>query len=307
MNHPGEIAAWRAIAAPTVALVNNAQREHQEFMATVEAVARENGAVIAALGRRRRRRVPGRRRIHAALARAARARAACMTFGAAGDADVVRPRPNGTAAHWQVSVHTPPARLTVRDCTSPAATTCATRWRRSPARSRRACRSTRSCAAWKPSRRSRAARRRRRCSCGGRTVTLSTTPTTPTPIRCAPRSTCWPSCRRRAVLVLGDMGEVGDQGPEFHREVGAYAQARGIEQLLHARRARARMRRIRQARAHFADIDALNAAVLGAAAAARATRARQGLALHEDGARGRRPSPRRRTTNKQQGASLHAA
>jgi UDP-N-acetylmuramoyl-tripeptide--D-alanyl-D-alanine ligase len=32
-------------------------------------------------------------------------------------------------------------------------------------------------------------------------------------------------------LVLGDMGEVGDQGPEFHREVGAYAHERGIESL----------------------------------------------------------------------------
>jgi UDP-N-acetylmuramyl pentapeptide synthase len=32
-----------------VALVNNAQREHQEFMAGVEAVAQENGAVIQAL------------------------------------------------------------------------------------------------------------------------------------------------------------------------------------------------------------------------------------------------------------------
>ena len=49
MNHPGEIARLAAIAQPTVALVNNAQREHQEFMATVEAVARENGAVFAAL------------------------------------------------------------------------------------------------------------------------------------------------------------------------------------------------------------------------------------------------------------------
>ena len=38
------------MARPTVALVNNAQREHQEFMATVEAVARENGSVIDALG-----------------------------------------------------------------------------------------------------------------------------------------------------------------------------------------------------------------------------------------------------------------
>lgn len=50
MNHPGEIATLAAMTRPTVALVNNAQREHQEFMGTVEAVARENGGVISALG-----------------------------------------------------------------------------------------------------------------------------------------------------------------------------------------------------------------------------------------------------------------
>jgi murE/murF fusion protein len=49
MNHPGEIATLAAMAQPTVALVNNAQREHLEFMQTVEAVAQENGAVISAL------------------------------------------------------------------------------------------------------------------------------------------------------------------------------------------------------------------------------------------------------------------
>jgi UDP-N-acetylmuramoyl-tripeptide--D-alanyl-D-alanine ligase len=49
MNHPGEIAQLAAMAQPTVALVNNAQREHQEFMGTVEAVARENGASLQAL------------------------------------------------------------------------------------------------------------------------------------------------------------------------------------------------------------------------------------------------------------------
>ena len=32
-------------------------------------------------------------------------------------------------------------------------------------------------------------------------------------------------------LVLGDMGEVGNQGPAFHEEVGAYARQRGIETL----------------------------------------------------------------------------
>ena len=49
MNHPGEIARLAAIAAPSVAMVNNAQREHQEFMHSVQAVAEENGAVLSAL------------------------------------------------------------------------------------------------------------------------------------------------------------------------------------------------------------------------------------------------------------------
>jgi UDP-N-acetylmuramoyl-tripeptide--D-alanyl-D-alanine ligase len=34
-----------------------------------------------------------------------------------------------------------------------------------------------------------------------------------------------------AWLILGDMGEVGHQGPEFHREVGAYAAEQGVTQL----------------------------------------------------------------------------
>jgi UDP-N-acetylmuramoyl-tripeptide--D-alanyl-D-alanine ligase len=34
------------------------------------------------------------------------------------------------------------------------------------------------------------------------------------------------------LLVLGDMGEVGQQGPDFHAEVGAYAAQRGLEALM---------------------------------------------------------------------------
>jgi UDP-N-acetylmuramoyl-tripeptide--D-alanyl-D-alanine ligase len=32
-------------------------------------------------------------------------------------------------------------------------------------------------------------------------------------------------------LVMGDMGEVGEQGPAFHREIGAYARERGVVRL----------------------------------------------------------------------------
>src|SRR5439155_1135589 len=49
VNHPGETATLAAIASPTVALINNAQREHQEFMKGVAEVAREHGTVFAAL------------------------------------------------------------------------------------------------------------------------------------------------------------------------------------------------------------------------------------------------------------------
>lgn len=49
MNHPNEIQGLAAIASPHVAVVTNAQREHQEFMKSVAAAAEENGQVFAAL------------------------------------------------------------------------------------------------------------------------------------------------------------------------------------------------------------------------------------------------------------------
>ena len=58
------------------------------------------------------------------------------------------------------------------------------------------------------------------------------------------------------LLVLGDMGEVGDQGPQFHAEVGDYARQRGIEQLFTLGEQAAGMRG-----RHFPDVESLNAAV----------------------------------------------
>ncbi len=83
MNHPGEIAYLAALAQPTVALVNNAQREHQEFMGTVEAQRPARAPGVHGHGRssgagertshpgparRWRGCVPERRRPHACLA-----------------------------------------------------------------------------------------------------------------------------------------------------------------------------------------------------------------------------------------------
>jgi UDP-N-acetylmuramoyl-tripeptide--D-alanyl-D-alanine ligase len=58
------------------------------------------------------------------------------------------------------------------------------------------------------------------------------------------------------LAVLGDMGEVGDQGPQFHAEVGDYARERGIERVFTLGEQSAAMRW-----RHFGDVESLNAAV----------------------------------------------
>jgi murE/murF fusion protein len=49
MNHPGEIQGLAQLAQPHLVLMTNAQREHQAFMKTVEACARENGQALTCL------------------------------------------------------------------------------------------------------------------------------------------------------------------------------------------------------------------------------------------------------------------
>jgi UDP-N-acetylmuramoyl-tripeptide--D-alanyl-D-alanine ligase len=69
------------------------------------------------------------------------------------------------------------------------------------------------------------------------------------------------------VLVMGDMGEVGDQGPAFHREVGAYAAQRGIDALFALGDASADAAKSFHSAAsnktakHFSDVAALIAAL----------------------------------------------
>ncbi|HPW84006.1 MAG TPA: cyanophycin synthetase, partial [Rhodoferax sp.] len=64
------------------------------------------------------------------------------------------------------------------------------------------------------------------------------------------------------ILVLGDMGEVGHEGPAFHAEAGRYALARGIDQLLaHGNLVRSAVDVFPGAR-HFESMDELNDAVL---------------------------------------------
>jgi len=261
MNHPGEIGYLAGIARPTVALVNNAQREHQEFMATVEAVARENGSVFDGLPKAGVAVFPAGDEFTLLWTGLAGARA-CMTFGEPHAdrvaADIVLAGTEWQGGHWQVRAETPAGpvayrlhiagRHNVRN--SLAAAACAL------AASVPLPAIAQGLESFEPVKgRSRALG----LQFDGRSLTLvdDTYNANPDSVRAAIEVLA--ELPAPQLLVLGDMGEVGDQGPQFHAEVGAYARERGIAQLFTLGPQSLAM----QGR-HFDSIEALNAAVLQA-------------------------------------------
>jgi UDP-N-acetylmuramoyl-tripeptide--D-alanyl-D-alanine ligase len=64
------------------------------------------------------------------------------------------------------------------------------------------------------------------------------------------------------LLVMGDMAEVGEQGPQFHEEAGSLALASGIDKLFTLGTQSARAASSFGQGRHFKDMDTLNAAVL---------------------------------------------
>ena len=265
MNHAGEIAQLAAIAAPTVALVNNAQREHQEFMATVEAVARENGTVIEALGPLGVAVFPADDDF-APLWRGLAGTRPVLTFALEGDADVTA-EAAWSKDRWTMALQTPagPAAATLAVAglhnvkNALAATACAL------AAGCPLDAIVRGLGAFAPVKGRSQVRRVVR---EGRDVTLvdDTYNANPDSVRAAiDVLAALPAPRW---LVLGDMGEVGEQGPEFHREVGAYAKERGIESLWAAGVQSASTAAPFAGARAFADVDALIGALGEAPAAA---------------------------------------
>ena len=64
------------------------------------------------------------------------------------------------------------------------------------------------------------------------------------------------------LMVMGDMGEVGEDGPRFHAEIGAHARDRGIESLYALGAAsRVSVDAFGAGARHFDDVEPLIAAV----------------------------------------------
>ncbi|MEI8169944.1 MAG: bifunctional UDP-N-acetylmuramoyl-L-alanyl-D-glutamate--2,6-diaminopimelate ligase MurE/UDP-N-acetylmuramoyl-tripeptide--D-alanyl-D-alanine ligase MurF [Rhodoferax sp.] len=264
MNHPDEIATLSAMAQPTVALVNNAQREHLEFMETVEAVAQENGAVIDALPANGVAVFPSDDLFTGVWAAKAGQRAV-LTFGAAEEAQAPAAIRCTEALWvgdaWQVTAATPAGELSyalhiagqhnVKN--SLAAVACAL------AAGVPLASIAQGLSDFLPVKgRSRAVV----VSLKGRDITLvdDTYNANPDSVQAAIHVLA--SLPAPRLLVLGDMGEVGDQGPQFHAEAGALAHTLGIEVLFTLGELAVTASQHFGAGQHFADMAALQSAVL---------------------------------------------
>jgi len=255
MNHPGEIAYLSRIARPTVALVNNAQREHQEFMATVQAVARENGSVFESLAGQGTAVFPAGEEFTSLWSQLA-GTSACMTFGDR-EGDIVLAGSEWQQGQWQVRVDTPAGPLefplhiagrhNVRNAQAAVACTLAAGVPLDAI--------ARGLASFEPVKgRSRALA----VEFQGRAITVVDDSYNANPDSVRAAIDVLAELPGPRLLVLGDMGEVGTQGPQFHAEVGDYARERGLDALFTLGEQAADMRG-----QHFDDIESLNAAVLG--------------------------------------------
>jgi UDP-N-acetylmuramoyl-tripeptide--D-alanyl-D-alanine ligase len=259
MNHAGEMAWLAAIAQPTIGLVTNAQREHMEFLGSVEASARENAQVYRVLPADGVAVVNADDACRAIFVEAAGARRV-VEFGLGRQAvtggyalkplssEIVVRTPAGEARATLAiaGAHNAHNALAAAACAHAAGIPLAAVGK--------------GLDAFRPY----AGRMQEKRTPGGGTLIDDSYNANPDSVRAA--IDVLAACPAPTVLVLGDMGEVGALGPQFHREVGAYARDRGIGALYALGEAsREAVAAFGQGARHFASAEHLQAALPAAA------------------------------------------
>jgi UDP-N-acetylmuramoyl-tripeptide--D-alanyl-D-alanine ligase len=259
MNHPGEIEVLAGYARPTIGLVNNAQREHQEFMATVEAVAIENAEVIRSLPANGVAVFPAHD-AYTELWKKLAGNRQVLTFGFT-QGDVQGHHIAWVNGAWSFQLTTAQGacacRLNIAGrhniLNALAATACAL------AAGMDLSVIVKGLESFEPVKgRSKSSE----WQIEGHSFTLvdDTYNANPDSVRAAIEVLAELPAPR--LLVLGDMGEVGQQGPEFHEEVGAYAKHLGVQALFTLGDLCAHSSHAFDGSKHFEDMGPLQQAVL---------------------------------------------
>ncbi len=226
MNHPGELDYLTRLAQPDVALVNNAQRAHLEGLTSVDAVARAKGEIYAGL------RPDGVALIniddpHAALWEGMNAGRRMLRFGLGPEADV-RAEYQLLEYGARVTLHTPagpvetdlrvPGLHNVRNAAAAAAVAVALEVPLTDiARGLAGYTGVKGRLQVHP------------CILGARMID-DTYNANPDSVGAAIQVLAnQPGTR---ILVLGDMGELGAEAADLHRQIGEQAKTAGIDRLL---------------------------------------------------------------------------
>jgi UDP-N-acetylmuramoyl-tripeptide--D-alanyl-D-alanine ligase len=227
MNHPGETAELALIAQANIALINNAQREHQEFMATVEAVAKEHATALSALPEDGVAVFPADSEFSSVWHQAAAGRKV-IDFALSADAALVKASVTGKLlASGRIEISTELGRVelqlntlgnhNVRNALAASAVALGAGLSLEQIKC--------GLESFSPVN----GRMQSKPLNAGRTLIDDSYNANPDSVRAA--IDALKQSGNASWLVLGDMGEVGDQGPAFHEEVGAYAAEQGISKL----------------------------------------------------------------------------
>ncbi len=250
MNHAGEIAWLAEMARPTVAVITNAQREHQEFLDGVEATALENGEVFAWLPGNGVAVFPGDDDCAGIWDRLAGARQK-VRFGYRPDFEVWADAQSVPAGFdMQIGASRQAIRLqidgrhNVRNAMAAAA-------------SAMACGIDPTVIARGLSRFAPAAGRMKRVPAAQGIVLIDDSyNANPDSVRAA--IDVLAERPEPRILVLGDMGELGASAEQWHAEVGAYAREKGLTALLTlGALSRASSQAFGEGATHYENMDAI--------------------------------------------------
>jgi UDP-N-acetylmuramoyl-tripeptide--D-alanyl-D-alanine ligase len=232
MNHAGETAQLAPITAPTVVVINNAQREHQEFMQTVTAVAQEHADALLALPVRGAAVFPADDE-HAFIWRELAQSRELKVF----DFSLDEASTASFTARFEMGIHASTVQLItpMGQCTTQINIPGVHNVHNALAACAAACamnigldKIAQGLADFVPAK----GRLQTHPLGGGVTLIDDTYNANPDSVRAA--IDVLAASVGRKILVLGDMGEVGEQGQDFHEEIGAYARSSGIHVFLAA-------------------------------------------------------------------------